>query len=286
MRCLNAHKCRNQIAAFATGTTRTRISRGNLKKVEIFQPTLSDQRHIAEVLDRAEALRTKRRAALVQLDCLSQAIFMDMFGDPVTNPKGWLDSQSLGDVADIVSGVTIGRNLDGKSTRIVPYLAVINVQDRELNLSVVKTVAATDDEISRYRLKRNDLLLTEGGDPDKLGRGTLWSDELQECIHQNHVFRVRLRTADISPLYLNWLIGSQRGKRYFLKSAKQTTGIASINMTQLRGFPLIVPPRPLQDNFAARIVALEKLEAAHRLSLSQLDQLFASLQQRAFSGNI
>lgn len=249
-------------------------------------PPLSDQRRIAEVLDRAEALRAKRRAALAQLDSLTQAIFIEMFGDPVTNPKGWPDSKPLGEIADIVSGVTKGRNLEGKATRTVPYLAVLNVQDRALNLSVVKNIEATEDEIGRYRLKRNDLLLTEGGDPDKLGRGTLWGDELAECIHQNHVFRVRLKTADVNPLFLNWLVGSQRGKRYFLKSAKQTTGIASINMTQLRGFPLLIPPRPLQDKFARNVAAAEKLKAAHRSSLAQLDSLFASLQHRAFRGEL
>lgn len=262
------------------------VGREALLSLRFPVPPLSDQRRIAEVLDRAEALRAKRRAALAQLDSLTQAIFIEMFGDPVTNPKGWPDSKPLGEIADIVSGVTKGRNLEGKATRTVPYLAVLNVQDRALNLSVVKNIEATEDEIGRYRLKRNDLLLTEGGDPDKLGRGTLWGDELAECIHQNHVFRVRLKTADVNPLFLNWLVGSQRGKRYFLKSAKQTTGIASINMTQLRGFPLLIPPRPLQDKFARNVAAAEKLKAAHRSSLAQLDSLFASLQHRAFRGEL
>src|SRR5690606_5885451 len=95
-----------------------------------------------------------------------------------------------------------------------------------------------------------DLLLTEGGDPDKLGRGALWKAALNDCIHQNHVFRVRLTSKDLNPVYLSWLVGSARGKRYFAKQAKQTTGIASINMRQLRGFPLLVPPIALQQRFA------------------------------------
>jgi type I restriction enzyme S subunit len=150
----------------------------------------------------------------------------------------------------------------------------------------VKIINATDDEIGRYRLMRNDLLLTEGGDPDKLGRGTLWNGELPECIHQNHVFRVRLTYNEVDPLFLNWLVGSQRGKRYFLRSAKQTTGIASINMTQLRGFPLLIPPLALQREFARRVAAVEKLKAAHRASLAEMDALFATLQHRAFRGEL
>lgn len=249
-------------------------------------PPLPEQRRIVEILDKADALRAKRRAALAQLDILTQSIFLDMFGDPATNSKGWRESILLGDAADIVSGVTKGRKLDGKNTRTVPYLAVVNVQDRALDLSVVKSIEATEEEIQRYRLKRNDLLLTEGGDPDKLGRGTLWNDELPECIHQNHVFRVRLRSEELTPLVLNWLVGSQRGKKYFLRSAKQTTGIASINMTQLRGFPLLVPPLPLQRDFANRIASIEKLITTNRASVAKLDTLFASLQHRAFLGEL
>jgi type I restriction enzyme S subunit len=97
---------------------------------------------------------------------------------------------------------------------------------------------------------------------------------------------VRLTTDEVNPLFLNWLVGSQRGKRYFLRSAKQTTGIASINMTQLRGFPLLLPPLALQHDFARRIAAVEKLKTAHRASLAEMDALFAALQHRAFRGEL
>ena len=202
------------------------------------------------------------------------------------NSKGWPNTKSLGDVAHIVSGVTKGRDLKGKVAREVPYLAVVNVQDRSLDLSVVKTILATDEEIKQYRLHKNDLLLTEGGDPDKLGRGTLWNDELPECIHQNHIFRVRLLSDEIHPLFLNWLLGSKHGKRYFLRSAKQTTGIASINMTQLRGFPLLLPPAKLQQEFAWRVAAVTALRDCHRRHLEDAHKLFGALQYRAFRGEL
>ena len=192
----------------------------------------------------------------------------------------------LGEVADIVSGGTKGRNLEGKATRVLPYLAVANVQDKALNLLNVKEIEATDTEIQRYKLQRNDLLLTEGGDPDKLGRGTLWNNELPECIHQNHVFRVRVTHNAVTPCFLNWLIGSERGKKYFLRSAKQTTGIASINMTQLRGFPLLVPPLGLQQEFEKRVDAVRQLTKRAEESAKQVDALFTSLQHRAFRGEL
>jgi type I restriction enzyme, S subunit len=275
-----------KLESMAPATTVAIVSKSKFEILEIPVPPLAEQRRIAEILDQAEALRAKRRHALGRLDTLTQSIFIDIFGDPVTNPKRWDEATSLGDLAEIVSGITKGRKVNGVQTREVPYLAVINVQDRELNLGLVKTIDATEDEIKRYKLQRDDLLLTEGGDPDKLGRGTLWNEELQECIHQNHIFRVRLMSTSLHPLFLNWLVGSQRGKKYFLRSAKQTTGIVSINMTQLRGFPLLIPPLPLQREFAAQLAAVERQKMVQRASLAKLDELFASLQHRAFRGEL
>ncbi len=265
---------------------RTGLNMGLIGKVEIPLPTLAEQKRIAEILDAADALRAKRRQSLAQLDRLLQSTFLDMFGDPVTNPMGWEDNVNLGQVADIASGLTKGRKLNGQATREVPYLAVVNVQDRHLVLEPLKRIHATEAEIQRYRLKDNDLLMTEGGDADKLGRGTLWRDEIDECIHQNHVFRVRLHDDRLHPTFLNWLVGSERGKRYFLRQAKQTTGIATINLTQLRKFPLLLPPLKLQHRFAAISKILEQQKVSQHTHLAELDTLFVSLQSRAFRGDL
>jgi type I restriction enzyme S subunit len=276
---------RQMRGATVTGTI-SNLSLTQLGNLKLQLPPIREQKRVSEILDQAHALRAKRRAALVKLDSLAQSIFIEMFGDPVTNTKRWPDNKSLGQVSEIVSGITKGRKLHRTKTRPVPYLAVINVQDRRLNLSVVKTIEASDEEINRYRLKLGDLLLTEGGDPDKLGRGTLWNDEMPECIHQNHIFRVRITDECLHPIYLNWLVGSERGKRYFLRSAKQTTGIASINMRQLRAFPLLVPPIDLQYRFAKRLAAVDELRISCRASLEKLDNLFSSLQGRAFESEV
>lgn len=117
------------------------LNREDAYRKRLLLPPPAEQRRIAEVLDRAEALRAKRRAALAQLDSLTQSLFLDLFGDPATNSKRWPDTKTLGEVADMVSGVTKGRSLDGRVSRPVPYLAVANVQDRALDLSAVKTIA-------------------------------------------------------------------------------------------------------------------------------------------------
>lgn len=283
---LKTDSCLNQASRSKTGSAIRRIILKDLKRVQFPLPPLAEQKRIAAILDAADALRAKRRESLAQLDTLLQSTFLEMFGDPVTNPKGWDDSTKLGEIAEIVSGITKGRKTNGTVLREVPYLAVANVQNRHLKLDAVKTIAATKAEIEKYALMPGDLLLTEGGDPDKLGRGSLWNGEISECIHQNHVFRVRLKSSVIAPLFLNWIVGSERGKRYFLRSAKQTTGIASINMTQLKGFSILMPPLDLQRRFATIVESIECQKTRLRAHLAELDTLFASLQSRAFNGEL
>jgi len=276
---------RPYLEGIAPATTLPIINKSRFSEVEMPVPPLPEQRRIAAILDKADALRAKRREAIAKLDQLLQSVFLEMFGDPVMNPKGWPETDFLGDVADICSGITKGRRTT-EETREIPYLAVANVQDRHLKLGSVKTICATDAEIGRYRLAVNDLLLTEGGDPDKLGRGALWDGSIAECIHQNHVFRVRVTSPAIDPVFLNWLVGSARGKRYFLSVSKQTTGIASINMTQLKKFPLLTPPIELQMQFAQAVSKIEVHQRELEKAEVTAEKLFQSLQQQAFAGQL
>lgn len=248
-------------------------------------PRLEQQR-IAGILDQADALRRLRRRSLSRFSDLGQAIFYEMFGNVRTNDRNWFDGATLLECAEVVSGITKGRKLNGQATREIPYMTVATVQDGYLKLDSVKSIEATDREIERYRLLRDDILLTEGGDPDKLGRGAMWSGELPECIHQNHVFRVRVHDDRITPTFATWLIGSSRGKAYFLRAAKQTTGIASINSTQLKQFPLLLPPIALQTEFSRRLKELEYKKRAMESAFDESELLFASLQHRAFRGEL
>lgn len=276
----------NLILSWVRATTADNFPIDRLRKLKIPLPSTQVQARGVALLSSADDLRAKRRASGDLIDKLAESVFFDMFGDVACNDRGWREGRTLGDVADVVSGITKGRKADGPFRR-VPYLAVANVQDMRLDLAVVKDIDATASEIAKYSLKRDDLLLTEGGDPDKLGRGTLWQDELPLCIHQNHIFRVRLRKdVGIRPVFLEWLIASARGRRYFLRSAKQTTGIASINATQLRGFPLLMPPLDVQDKFSMFLTQLQVQRISSQTQLVSLDGLFASLQRDVFAGTL
>ncbi|MCY4155426.1 MAG: restriction endonuclease subunit S [Gammaproteobacteria bacterium] len=258
------------------------ISKSYLSSLPLLAAADATKRRVVAILDKAEGIRRKRKQIIDLTDSLLNSLFLQMFGDPLTNPNGWPEVLKLGDIAEIVSGITKGRKLNSQTTRGVPYLAVINVQDRHLKLNPLKTIEATENEIKKYRLKENDLLLTEGGDPDKLGRGTLWRNELTECIYQNHVFRVRIHDKNVNPVFLNSLIGSSRGKIYFLKSAKQTTGIATINKGQLEKFPLLLPPITLQRQFEEVRKSIRTIECKIKLTDEADKDLFVSLSNHVF----
>lgn len=245
-----------------SGTAQPFIKPSDIKARKVMLPPLAEQQRIVDILDRAAAIQRLRRAAEEKAREIIPALFLDMFGDPATNPKGW-PVGALKEAADIGSGVTKGRKIDGKETLEVPYLRVANVQDGYLDLSEIKTIAILATEREKYALEVGDIVMTEGGDLDKLGRGYVWNGELPYCAHQNHVFRVRADRAQIDPLFLAAFIQSYAGKSYFLRVAKRTTGIASINKTQLGDMPLWLPPVELQREFGRRVSAIRAMAALH-----------------------
>lgn len=254
----------------------------NYLQTEISLPPIDDQKRIALLLGKVENLIVQRRARLKELDILLKSIFVTIF-----STKRISKTKKLGQVADISSGVTKGKNYGNSRLIEVPYIRVANVQDGYLNLNDVKTIFVTPDESKRYLLTHFDLLLTEGGDPDKLGRGAIWHNEIESAIHQNHIFKVRIKDKLIvNPYYLSALVGSTYGKKYFLKSAKQTTGIASINSTQLKNFPVIIPPVELQNKFASIVEKVERIKNQYEHSLAELESLYGALSQKAFKGEL
>lgn len=274
---------RSKVAQLAAGANINNLRNEDLDNLEIPLPGLPEQRRIASTLDEAARLRSMSASGSHEAENLGAAFFRSLFENPARLDGG--EVLPLGTVSEVVSGITKGRRTSDP-TREVPYLTVANVQDRRLRLGLVKTIEATEREIARYRLRHGDILLTEGGDPDKLGRGAMWNGELDEVIHQNHVFRVRVRDQRLRPEYVSWLMSSARGRKYFASAAKQTTGIASINSTQLKAFPVPIPSTALQNEFAERLDESARIVARQVDQLAKLDELFASLQHRAFLGEL
>lgn len=274
-----------EFTRLAAGATVKNLNIDLVKGVHIPLPPIAEQKRIAEILDRTQSLISKRKEAIAKLDTLTQSIFLEMFGDSLTNPKAW-DIAKVGEIAEVQGGLQVSSSRK-KYPREVPYLRVANVYRGFLNLSEIKMICATDTEISRTLLQKDDLLIVEGhGNPNEIGRVALWDGSIVNCIHQNHIIRARFDQSKIIPLYACYYLNSAGGRQHLLKSGKTTSGLNTISVSEVRSSPVSMPPLGLQKEFAQRVEAVEKLKATHRASLSQLEALFASLQHRAFRGEL
>ncbi len=204
-------------------------------------------------------------------------------------PKSWCWS-TLDAIADVTGGLTKdAKRASEKDVQEVPYLRVANVQRGYLDLSEIKTIHASQSDVAALRLLAGDILFNEGGDRDKLGRGWVWSGEIENCIHQNHVFRARLLSTSVQPTLVSHH-GNGFGKKWFTKAGKQTTNLASINLGMLRQFP--VPLAPADEQ--AEIVRLleeclapsEVIEQETKRDLARSDRLRQSILKQAFEGKL
>lgn len=154
-------------------------------------------------------------------------------------PEHW-QIKRLKHIANVQTGVAKGKDNEGKDTIEVPYLRVANVQDGYLSLDDVATIEIPREDLTRYSLQPGDVLMNEGGDFDKLGRGSVWQGEIEPCIHQNHVFAVR--PTAVSSAWLNAFTGSLAAQFYFMGRAKQSTNLASISSSNIMELPVAMPP--------------------------------------------
>ena len=268
----------NTVAGVGGSLLRARPS--HVAKIKIPLPPLSEQKRIAEILDRAEALRAKRRAALALLDELTQSIFLDMFGDPVSNPKGWELVPF-----DTVCESRLGKMLDAKQQtgkHLRPYLRNANVQWFRFDLRDVLEMDFDAKAREMFRLRNGDLLICEGGEP---GRSAVWRGEIQECYYQKALHCARPRGETIEPDFLAWLLFFL-SKRGGLGDHVTAATIAHLTGEKLKAMKICVPPITLLTAFVARVSEIQQAKKLLTTSEYELDQLFASLQHRAFRGEL
>ncbi|CDT71261.1 Type-1 restriction enzyme EcoEI specificity protein [Vibrio coralliirubri] len=177
---------------------------------------------------------------------------------PFELPNGW-EWCRFEDVVDIQSGITKGRKLVNRELKTIPYLSVANVQRGFLNLANVKEIELPVDELEKFGVQNGDLLITEGGDWDKVGRTAIWRDEIEYVAHQNHVFKARPFLSEQSEIWLETYLNAPFARDYFAGSSKQTTNLASINKTQLRGCFIAIPPKKEKQNIVRKVAGLMAL---------------------------
>lgn len=180
-----------QIRANTEGAVRDSLKYKGLENVKFPFAPINDQIRIAHLLGKVEGLIAQRKQHLQQLDDLLKSVFLEMFGFRDQTYAKW-SVDKLAVYTEVVSGVTKGKKYKTDELIEVPYMRVANVQDGHFVLDEIKTISVTEKEFGQYQLRFGDLLLTEGGDPDKLGRGSVWENQIEKCIHQNHIFRVRI----------------------------------------------------------------------------------------------
>jgi type I restriction enzyme S subunit len=262
-----------------SGSSQPQIIQQNLVRVEVLLPSLPEQRRIAAILDQTDGLRAKRREALAQLDCLTQSIFIKMFGDPVENPRS-LPVRRLIDLVDGARPITYGILMPGPDQETgVKYVRVVDMRNGGIDISGIRTTThAISNGYKRSLLKPGDLLMSIRG---HVGRLAVVPKELDGANITQDTARFAITGAD--PIFVRECLRTPGFQRWM---AKHTKGVAvrGINLGDVKVMPVIVPSASEQQEFSRRAIAVGGLIKVHRTALADSDALFASLQHRAFAG--
>lgn len=295
------------LSSLCTGSTALGIKASKLCLLRVVLPTVIEQQTIAHFLDyktaQIDALIAKKESLLAKLAekrtaLISQAVTKGLDPTALLKPS---DIEWLGDIpahweimvlkrlAEVRGGVTKGRKLDNVETLELPYLRVANVQDGHIDTTGMSNIEITPDEVERYSLKAGDVLMNEGGDNDKLGRGAVWDARIDPCLHQNHVFAVRPYEKGLSS-WLALITSSSYAKFYFFSKAKQTTNLASISATNIKLLPVVLPPESERNQILEFLKTqdLEHDQATERISeaVNKLKEYRTALITNAVTGKI
>jgi type I restriction enzyme S subunit len=266
------------------GQQTTNISNLNIERclnLPLTLPPLAEQRRIADALDLADVLRARRRAGLAQLDYLTQSIFLSLFGDPVSNPKQW-PNPSLG---GLLSFQQYGPRFYNESYSD-DGIKIVRITDLSeagnLNFSAMPKLVVSDRDREKYALRSGDLIFARTG--ATVGKVALIRPDDPPCIAGAYFITMRFKEA-LEPLYARAVLTAPSVRAIVARRSRQAAQ-QNFSGPGLRRLPMPLPPVELQREFALRVHAVEKVKSAHRASLAQMDALFASLQYRAFRGEL
>lgn len=280
----------------STGSAQGVISKEQLGNIELPLAPLAEQRRIVAKIDSLSAKSSRARDHLGHVPRLVEqyrrAVLADAFGVKWNGERfiHSLPCRELGSISEVQSGVTLGKKRSPDQKLVTrPYLRVANVQRGWLSLNDVKHISVTREEAKKLLLQTGDILMNEGGDRDKLGRGWVWSGEIENCIHQNHVFRVRLNEKTFPSQFISYFT-NEFGQHHFFSEGTQTTNLASISKSKLS--TLMVPYPPVEE--AARILQrietafawIDRLTSEASTARKLIDHLDQALLSKAFRGEL
>jgi type I restriction enzyme S subunit len=305
-RCLQARPIRVHLELASTGVTRFGLPKDEIGKLVLPVPPLQQQRVIADYLDveisRLDGLVEAKAHVLGLLAAKRQALITraatrGIAADISRRDSGvsWIGElpvhwkvRRLKFLAEVRGGLTLGKNYGKAKLVEYPYLRVANVQDGHLDLSEIATAFVPEGEAASCLLQVGDVLMNEGGDADKLGRGCVWRGEIDRCLHQNHVFAVRPH--NVWPEWLNLWTSTDAAKSYFGSRAKQSTNLASISGTNIKELPVPLPPENEQhaivEYIASEVTKLDSLYAATERTIGLLKERRGALIAAAVTGEL
>ena len=268
------------IAAKETGSTFKAITQKILNEIVVPFPCYSDQLQIANLLSKAENLIAQRKESIRLLDEFLKSTFLEMFGDPIANKKKW----NLLQVSDYGES-RLGKMLDGKKiigNNLKPYLRNSNVLWFGFKLDDLLEMDFDEKDRVEFSLRNGDILMCEGGE---IGRCAIWKDELEECYFQKAIHRIRLNKVIALPeyfVYMFWLYTMNGGLNKYMGAAT----ISHLTGERLKKMKLPIPPIELQTPFAKIVEKTESLKTQYQQSLQELENLYGSLSQKAFKGEL
>lgn len=289
-----AEQITRQLIAWQCGTNYPAVNERDVRRLLVPVPPPDEQAAIARILDAVGTAIERARASAARARVLHDSLLRDLMQKGIrpapttrgSRPVTW-NLHRVDEVADVESGVTLGKDVSGFKSVELPYLRVANVQDGHVDLSTIKMVRVRIVDVDKYRLEAGDVLMTEGGDIDKLGRGTLWEGQIPNCLHQNHVFRIRTNRKLLDPAFYALVVESDIAKRYFTRVAKRTTNLASTNKTQVRAFRFPVPPTLREQEEIVGVMKAAKATVAGFVEKQGvLSNLKTSLMADLLSGRV
>lgn len=271
---------RKRLEALGNGATFKEISKSVISKVEIPLPPLHEQRRIAAILDKAEVLREKRRQTINKLDSLLQAVFLEMFGDPATNPKGW----RRGVLGDVIYSAKDGPHVSPKySASGIPFLSTRHIKPGRIIWEDLRYISSEEAQAHWKKCKpeMGDILYTKGGTTG-MAKAIDFDLDIAVWVHIA-VLKTNREIAD--PLWLEQMLNTSY---CYAQSQEFTHGIANhdLGLTRMIKIRLYIPPIELQQRYSDFALRLKKLEEKQNQSLQRLDSLFQSIQQRAFGSKL
>lgn len=260
------------------------LNKKKLAELKIPLPPFAEQKRIAAILDKADGIRRKREQAIELADQLLQSVFLDMFGDPITNPKNW-KVRTMGDVGVVQGGLQVTSKRATHPIEL-PYLRVANVYRDRLELDEVKSINATEREVEKTRLVQGDVLIVEGhGNPNEIGRSAVWNGSIEPCLHQNHLIRFRCDPSSAIPLFVSQYINSAGGRAQMARASNTTSGLNTISTRIVKDTKLLLPPLETQQEYLAIAESIYNKRQQMCDALDLAKSLHASLSNQAFRIN-